>query len=224
MHKVHTYRGLSFEADPAMGRRMRTNNYEIQEIRMLNQIPNLASMKVLELGGCLGVVSCILNRRLKRPDMHLVAEANPNLIPTLRRNRNLNNCQFRVANNIILPNSEEKVMRFYSYNKPVAGSAHRRVAKKETGRTEHYIPILTLDKITSRQGHGFDLFVIDIEGGELDFFNRLRPEQAPEWIMVEKHEFMMTKGYNGRCQKRLKELGYTQTEKNQHTFLYHKQF
>jgi hypothetical protein len=86
---------------------------------------------VLELGGGIGVLSCLINRRLdasltKRaylsapwrwrtlrrsiawhlmplwePTSHLVIETNPNLIPVLERNRHINHANSRIENCVI---------------------------------------------------------------------------------------------------------------------------
>lgn len=56
---------------------------------------------VIEFGGGLGVVSCLTNRKLQRPEQHIVVEANPWMIPVLDRNRHLNNCKFKIINRAI---------------------------------------------------------------------------------------------------------------------------
>jgi len=56
------------------------------------------SAPVIEFGGNIGVVSCVVNRRLTNPENHIVVEANPELIPYLERNRKINNCRFQIVN------------------------------------------------------------------------------------------------------------------------------
>jgi len=56
---------------------------------------------VLELGGCLGVLSCTINKRLGDPTKHVVLEANPALIPYLRGNREINRAAFIVTNSVV---------------------------------------------------------------------------------------------------------------------------
>src|SRR6267143_2806887 len=58
----------------------------------------VADLPVVELGGGIGVVSCIINRRLSRPTDHVVVDANADLIPTLEANRRLNGAGFRIRN------------------------------------------------------------------------------------------------------------------------------
>src|SRR6185295_467935 len=56
-----------------------------------------SDIPVVEFGGALGVVSCVLNRRLKNPRHHVVVEANPHVLPALLENRNRNHCSFEIV-------------------------------------------------------------------------------------------------------------------------------
>jgi FkbM family methyltransferase len=56
---------------------------------------------VVELGACIGVVACITNRLLKNPKAHVVVEANPHVIPILKKNRDNNSCEFEILNQAI---------------------------------------------------------------------------------------------------------------------------
>ena len=60
-----------------------------------------ADLPLVELGGALGVVSCVANKLLTRPDQHVVVAANPALIPILLDNRDRNGCRFTVVNRAI---------------------------------------------------------------------------------------------------------------------------
>ena len=55
-------------------------------------------LPIVEFGGGIGVVSCSANRRLDRPEQHIVIEANPAVTPLLEQNRDLNGCRFQVKN------------------------------------------------------------------------------------------------------------------------------
>jgi FkbM family methyltransferase len=52
--------------------------------------------RVCELGGCLGIVSMVINRMLSVPEQHLVLEANPALIPLISANRERNGGRFQI--------------------------------------------------------------------------------------------------------------------------------
>ena len=99
-YRIH-YRGLRFFVNsPGIGpntvRRLRCGNYEVAEIDMAVRFLDPA-LPAIELGGNMGVVACITNRLLRRPDQHIVVEPNPLLHDVLRRNRDLNQCAFKVV-------------------------------------------------------------------------------------------------------------------------------
>lgn len=94
-------------------------SYERQERRFLKKYLN-PEASVLELGGCIGVVSCVTNRLLRHPERHVVLEANPNLIPHLQRNKEFTGSAFTVENCIISNNPQN---RFLS-TRPSAAAAY----------------------------------------------------------------------------------------------------
>src|SRR5947209_7788184 len=53
------------------------HTYESRELRMVRRFIHQDD-SVLELGACLGVVSCVTNRMLRDRTRHVVVEANPN--------------------------------------------------------------------------------------------------------------------------------------------------
>src|SRR5215472_8396843 len=53
-------------------------------------------LPVVEFGGGIGVVSCVINRRLLSPSQHVVVEANAALLPQIEKNRSLNSAGFQV--------------------------------------------------------------------------------------------------------------------------------
>ena len=81
------YENYTFLSDNQMGGRMKLGKYEVEEIKLLELIPDINRLSVLELGGCLGVVSVILNKKLDNPEKHIVIEANPKLIKYLEHNK-----------------------------------------------------------------------------------------------------------------------------------------
>ena len=83
---IYRYHNFLFKAPPDMGLRIKQESYEREEIDMiLSEIPHtiFKDLNILEIGGCLGVVSVISNDVLKHKENHVVIEANPELIPIL---------------------------------------------------------------------------------------------------------------------------------------------
>lgn len=189
------YNGSSFLTDEWMGKRMEAGNYEVEELKLLNNIID-NKLTVLELGGCLGVVSVILNKKLKDPSKHLVIEANPNLIKYLEYNKEINNCSFKIKNGLVSTSSDGI---FYSYDKLVAGSAHR-LDNRETNKTKHTVPVFSLDQLQEEVGYNFNFLVIDIEGGELEFFQSFNCTGF-KYILLEVHEGLMYSGFNNEVFK-----------------------
>ena len=133
---------------------------------------------VLELGGCLGVVSCAINRLLSDRSRHLVVEANPYLLATLYRNRHINRARFRVLNAAAGEGS-------WLWFSPRA-NIHVSTAAAETSQPgdvdEFQIPAVSLSELTARFG-SFSVLVADIEGAEFTLFSR-EPEALASFRMV----------------------------------------
>ncbi len=135
------------------------NFYEKQERRYLKQyLPKDAC--VLELGGCLGVVSCITNRLLEHPKRHVVVEANPNLIPVIETNRLRNNCSFQIEHCIV---SKTPSIEFF-IGKNILTSSNRRQSLEKIS-----VSGKTLADLERKYDLKFNVLMMDIEGGELDF-------------------------------------------------------
>lgn len=143
------------------------NFYEKQERRYLKQyLPKNAT--VLELGACLGVVSCLTNRLLDHPDRHVVVEANPNLLPVIEENKRRNHCDFHIEHCMV---SSRPTNEFY-IGKTILMSSNRRQSA-----TRISVAGKTVSDLERNYGMKFDALVMDIEGGELDFLRENR-----EWL------------------------------------------
>lgn len=152
--------------------------YEKQERRFLKDfLPKDAT--VLELGACLGIVSCITNRLLEHPERHVVVEANPTLIPIIETNRDRNQCQFKIENCMI---SNRKTNEFF-IGKSILMSSNRRQTTQQITVKGCSIPDL-------EQKHNlrFDILFMDIEGGELSVL-RENKAKLPDFrvIFMETH-------------------------------------
>src|ERR1043165_736212 len=72
-------------------------SYEVEERELVRDFLRPGDA-VLEVGACLGIVSCVTNKLLADKSRHVVVEGNPFCIPTLHRNRELNQCGFLIEN------------------------------------------------------------------------------------------------------------------------------
>jgi FkbM family methyltransferase len=133
------------------------DSYELPERTLAKRrMPRDAT--VLELGGCIGVVSCVINRLLAVPHRHVVVEANPFLIPVLERNRVANRALYRIENRVV---SHEPSVRL-----ALARNMDSSRVSEEGGTR---VPTITLEELETRHSLVFDAVVMDIEGAEADF-------------------------------------------------------
>jgi FkbM family methyltransferase len=127
---------------------------------------------VLELGACLGVVSCLINRLLRQPKRHVAVEANPNLIPILEENKARNSCEFIIESGMVSKTSDGT---FYLDDCIVVSGP---VAESERRIT---VPVFSIEDLEAKHGLEFDTLFMDIQGGECalleehsDFLQRVR--------------------------------------------------
>lgn len=156
--------GSKFKVDvPSITRDQKANflfdRYERPERVALRQYLN-RSLPVIEFGGNIGVVSCIVNKRLTRPQNHVVVEANPELIPFLERNRRINNCQFRIDNSAVRYGTSD--LTFHINENILASSAQMKRGRSVT------VPTVTLGALLDLHGFQTCTLICDIEGGEID--------------------------------------------------------
>ena len=74
---------------------MLKDTYEINERWALGAVLD-PGLPVIDCGASLGIVACLVNRRLTHPEHHVAVEANPDLLPVLARHRAMNGAQFQV--------------------------------------------------------------------------------------------------------------------------------
>lgn len=154
--------------------------------------------RVVELGGCLGVVACVTADVLAPSSKHVVVEANPALLPTLRRNRDRNGFAFEIEGAAA----------------GVAGAgAFLEGAYVTTGRCEAgsragvEVPGTSLAELHERHG-GFTALVADIEGGELDLLRGGADVlRAYRLVLIEIHDRVLGPGGAAECRAILAEAG-----------------
>jgi FkbM family methyltransferase len=71
-----------------------SGTYEASERKALDYID--PTLPVVELGGNIGVVACLADKRLRPGTLHVVVEPNAAILPTLFKNRGQNGCSFHV--------------------------------------------------------------------------------------------------------------------------------
>lgn len=142
------------------------NRYEKEERIVIKRFLK-ETLPVVELGGCIGVISCVTNKKLKNKTQHVVIEANPELIPVLEKNKYINGLKFKIINAAL--GYQTKKVKFYLHQKFVGGSLQRKTD------TVVSVPVLTLGKILKRFKFKKINLICDIEGGEYDLVMKELP-------------------------------------------------
>jgi FkbM family methyltransferase len=157
---------------------------------------------VVELGGSLGVVSCLLNRRLRNPERHVVVEANPQNLPRLMGNRERNHCKFEVLHGAA--GADGKTARIYFGNGALTASS--------IATTENSVEVagITLENVMRERSFDSCALVCDIEGAEIHL---VRSEIATfrsrvEVFIVELHPYINGSAEVEDIQRFLKANGF----------------
>ena len=162
----------------------RRGEYEAGERRLaMKYLPR--DKALIELGGCVGVVSCLINRCLEDPSRHWVLEANPAMLATLQLNRDTNGAAFQVLNTAIA-----YAGRFadFEVNDAFVGSRVSRSPLDSVTSTIR-VPATTLQALASDLGLDTFSIVCDIEGIECELvaneMSLLKTHVG--WIVMEEH-------------------------------------
>jgi FkbM family methyltransferase len=132
--------------------------YEEPERKALRRFLN-PELPVVELGACIGVVSCLTNCRLLKPENHVVVEANPALLPLLEDNRARNGCRFKIVQAAVSHGAE--TIPFNVDDNILASSVHG------DERRGVAVSTMTLERLLNEHGFQRATLICDIEGAEL---------------------------------------------------------
>ncbi len=154
---------------------------------------------VLELGACLGIVSCVTNKLLADKTKHVVVEGNPSCIPALRRNRELNNCAFIIENCGVSNNPDAE---FYLHPVYIVGGTTQRPSSHPVR-----VPIRSLAELDERYGP-FSALIMDVEGSELEILSAASQQLLNcRLVIVELHDWAIGKEGVQSCRKILRNAG-----------------
>jgi len=180
--------------------RLSDGSYEKEEISLL--LRHLSpKATVLDLGASLGILSCVIGKRLEDSSKMVCVEANPNLIEDLKNNRNINNLKFTVIHGAASSRNFEVEFNFngLSLSGSIAKKKHLLLNEKAWGEYKSVkLQTITPMDVESQTGLKFNALSCDIEGEEL----RLLPEMIEYFknfdvLVVEFHAFAQNSGtYN----------------------------
>jgi FkbM family methyltransferase len=188
---------------------LRQGTYEAPEIRAVRQYldPNLP---VIELGGFLGVVACVTNRLLEAPDQHLVVEPNPQVIDTLKRNRDRNGCCFTVVEAAVAyADARLRIMELGSF---LSDDPARAVPVART----------TLAALIEQLGRQPVCLICDIEGAETELVARegAALQQAVKVLLLETHPWRSGMDGIEAMFATLAQLGFEQVSAEENVYVF----
>jgi FkbM family methyltransferase len=189
------------------------NEYEKEEREAVKRFLN-RSLPVIELGGSLGVVSCVINKRLAHPEKHVVVEADPNIVPKLTANRELNACKFEILNCALAYDADE--VAFAISHDTRGGGIYVQGTGHVTVRT------VTLQKLAQERGFSRFTLVCDIEGSEVDLVAREKDllASAVDTFILETHPKVSGAERVAAMLRDLKSLGFETADANTGTFVF----
>ena len=170
----------------------------------------VTDLPVVELGGGIGVVSCIINRRLTRPTDHVVVDANAELIPTLETNRRLNGAGFQIRNVALGYGSVETAFAIDSFAASRVGGAGRCAV----------VATATLASLLEETAFQSVNLVVDIEGAEVDLVEREGPLLARRVriLILETHPQFAGEEAIARMFTALRTLGFAEVARVRNVF------
>jgi FkbM family methyltransferase len=165
-----------------------------------------SEFSVLELGACIGAVSCTINRILQDKTRQVSVEPNPDVYDLLLKNRELNNAKFHIENRIVSPKKE---VCFYKGGEAFLGSNSLHKNGNETT-----IQGVGLSDLIEKY-FDFDAIVMDIEGGELEFLENFDISTTSIRVVIfETHLGILTEQEFLECFKILEKYGFKYVDKH----------
>jgi len=173
--------------------------YEVNEKELIEKYLNKNDI-VLELGGCMGVVSLLINNILNKKEGHIVIEIDSNKFEYLQLNRKLNNGKFKILNGALSNNSN----LYYKESHNFWGG------KMVEHKTSKPIKTYNLSDLEHKFNLKFNTLVMDIEGGEVEVIEELNLIRFDK-LLFEIH-FAREKNQYKTIEKKLKDNNFTQKE------------
>ena len=210
---VATYHDVEIPNAPHFGpnmiRSMQEGRYERHEVQAaLAIIP--AGARILELGAGSGIVGAIMAKNCK-PEAILSIEANPELIPHIDDLHSHNGLSdlISIRHGVVLSETEPPNSIDFFLRGNFLGSALT-VLKNPHKARKVSVPVIAYDAL--KQDFPHDVIMMDIEGGELDFF-RHADLTGVNIIIAELHRDIYGREGMQECRSLLEKAGFAMDEK-----------
>lgn len=172
------------------------------------------TLPVVEFGGCIGVVACLTNRKLREPQRHVVVEANPDLLSLLNENRDRNGCRFEVLHRAVGYGGASVV--FHIDENVLASSVQLGSARAVA------VPATTLRSILDERGFARCTLICDIEGGEVELVEREKDvlRERVVTFIAEVHKSRLGAEPVEKMFETLEEIGFTRFFLDEETYVF----
>lgn len=177
-------------------------HYERQEKLLINKYLRENDI-ILELGGNVGVISNLINRKLKIKTNHIVFEPNPALIKYLRENKDLNDSKYVVVNGVI---SNQKNIEFY-ISENILSSSSKIITNKKINPKSY-----SINEIEKKYDIKFNTLVMDIEGAEIDLITHFDLSDFKK-LIIEFHPGKTKQEEINNAKTKLNNQGFVLAEK-----------
>jgi FkbM family methyltransferase len=185
-----------------------THNYEAPERRAIARYAR-RHLPVIELGGSIGVVSCVTNKLLQTPTAHLVVEANPLAIPHLEGNKKLNQCQFEIVNRAIAYGVDFVTFR---PNSSMCGNS----ITVDGDLAPVTVQAARLGDLARDRGFNRFTLICDIEGVEYDLVcQETEALKSADTIIMETHDRFIGADKSRLMMTKLADLGFKLVEETE---------
>jgi FkbM family methyltransferase len=163
-------------------------------------------LPVVELGACIGVVACITNAILNNRAAHVVVEANPQVIPILRKNCDVNNCKFEILNAAIAYGHTSVE---FAPASDFRGSSLRRDDERSYDKALITVTATGLGTIVAQKGFEQFTLICDIEGHEFELvILDTETLRRVDTMILETHARLIGEAKTNELMERLSELGF----------------
>lgn len=142
--------------------RLHRQVWEAAEAKLINQYIKPEST-ILDLGACLGITSCLANKKLLDKKKHVTLEPNIHLIKSLVNIRDENKCEFQIENSLLSYKPTDELIDFYSDPTHVMNGS---LTKNDKRTMSQKVKQVTIGQLEDKYNLNFDTLICDIEGEE----------------------------------------------------------
>tara|TARA_Y100001970_G_scaffold16512_1_gene18566 strand:+ start:1174 stop:1962 length:789 start_codon:yes stop_codon:yes gene_type:complete len=182
-----------------------------------------SNLPVIEFGGCIGVISCLTNKKLKNKNNHIVVEAQPYLIDTLKKNRDENNCHFKIIHAALAYNAQ--IVDFWINKKFFIGNSTK--IRTDAEGTVVKVPSISLENIVKENKFDKITLIVDIEGAETELINNELKFmiKVVDTLIIELHSAEWGAGYDAinKLKQDLKGAGFLKIDQKGSDYIYKNQ-